>query len=86
MSIKDELKSLGHRFHNDKALWMPSGSVRAVLSLIVIFSAVYMLINQIDIPEWFAVIVGIILRDYFSAGDKRDTTELINGKGENQNL
>jgi hypothetical protein len=74
-------KQLSHSWFRpyDEALGLPAGSIRAILAIIVISSTAYFIYADISIPEWWAVIAGIILRDYFAGGDKRDTSKLLNG-------
>lgn len=62
-----------------EALWMPAGSVRSILAIGTSLGVLALLFCGYDVPEWLAVIFGIILRDYFAGGEKRDTSKLING-------
>jgi hypothetical protein len=83
--MEKELNEIGKQVSNswfrpyDEALGMPPGSIRAILAIIVVATTAYFIYASISIPEWWAVVVGIILRDYFAGGDKRDTTKLLNG-------
>lgn len=46
-------------------LWMPKGSVRAILALATIGAAIAMVALGIDVPDWYALLTGIVIRDYF---------------------
>ena len=52
--------------NRDNPLWLPIGSVRSILALG--FSAVGLaaVIGAIEAPEWFVLLGGIIIRDYFA--------------------
>ena len=56
----------GLNVNRDNPLWLPIGSVRSILALG--FSAVGLasVIGAIEAPEWFVLLVGIIIRDYFA--------------------
>jgi len=56
-----------------KAFGLPSGSIRAILMMIVIIPVVYLLImgRIAEVPEWYYLLVGMIVGFYFA---KKDTT------------
>ena len=57
-------------------LWLPRGSVRSILALGTIFGAIIMVFAGIDVPEWYALLTGIVIRDYFqSRKDALDAAE-----------
>lgn len=67
--IKNKVLSF---FTADEALWLPKGSIRAILVLILLGGCLYMIIIKVGVPEWFALLTGIAVRDYFSGGVWRD--------------
>jgi len=46
-------------------LWMPKGSVRAIIALGVIGGGVAMAALQFDVPEWYGLLMGVIGTYYF---------------------
>jgi len=46
-------------------LFLPKGSIRAILAFGSLFSAVAMLFLGVDVPEWYYVIVGTSMGYYF---------------------
>lgn len=56
-----------------KAFGLPSGSIRAILMLVMVIPVVYLLVmgRIAEIPEWFYLLVGMIIGFYFA---KKDVT------------
>ena len=81
--MESELNQIGKHLSwirpYDEALGLPSGSIRAILAIMVVVAAIVFIYRNVVIPEWYAVIAGIILRDYFAGGAVRDVTKLQNG-------
>ena len=48
-------------------LFLPYGSVRSILALSLTAAGILALFLLTDVPEWFALLLGIVIRDYFSA-------------------
>ena len=48
-------------------LFLPYGSVRSILALALTAAGIVALFVLTDVPEWFALLLGIVIRDYFSA-------------------
>lgn len=55
-----------------KAFGLPSGSIRAILMLIITVPVIYMLVRgQIaQIPEWYYLLVGMVVAFYFGTSKK----------------
>ena len=51
-------------------LWMPEGSVRAILALGIVGSAIYGLLSQQLSPEQFLTISAIVTGFYFASKEK----------------
>jgi hypothetical protein len=59
----------------NQPLYLPKGSIRALLALITVISAIYLLaIGKIGVQE-FGVIVGAIIAFYFTNRAKDDGRE-----------
>jgi len=57
-------------------LWLPSGSVRAIIALTVVGAGVGMFIARGDIPQAFTAIIGLVVGYYFGkkAGEEKPET------------
>ena len=49
-----------------KPLWLPEGTVRAILTMMLVLAVVVLAAFQVGIPEVLSTLAGIALRDYFS--------------------
>jgi len=51
----------------DKPLWMPVGSVRAIIAIMTIASMCYMAVSQAEfvVPDWLISIISAIIGFYF---------------------
>ena len=49
------------------ALWMPEGSVRALLALIAVVGGVVSLFVGIKVPEWLIAVISGAIAYYFGA-------------------
>lgn len=58
-----------------KPLWMPEGSVRALLTLGALGIAGLLLLIGKAPPEWFVGLIVLVVQNYFNARGKGDTTE-----------
>ena len=58
-----KLNEIKHKSY--KSLWMPEGSIRAVLALIVIGTISYCVICGIKMPDWYVPIASTVLVFYF---------------------
>ena len=59
-------------------LWLPTGSIRSIIALTFTFAAIVaMFILGAGVPEWFALLLGVIIRDYFA---HRDATDVGGGE------
>jgi len=50
-----------------KPLWMPRGSVRAMLALTAMGGSVYAVLQGMALPGWMIAVVGTVVAFYFSA-------------------
>lgn len=65
-------------FDKQQPLWMPPKSVRSIIALAFTFSAIAaMFLLGAGVPEWFALLLGIIIRDYFASAnvEQKDANE-----------
>jgi EamA domain-containing membrane protein RarD len=53
-------------------LWLPTGSVRAIIALGFAAAGILALFMTPDVPEWFALLLGIVIRDYFQTRQDAD--------------
>lgn len=53
----------------DPPLWLPEGSIRAIIALIILLPVVYLLIiGRADvIPDWYYVLLGMVITFYFES-------------------
>lgn len=59
-----------------KPLWMPEGSVRALLTLGALFIAGLLLLIGKAPPEWFVGLIVLVVQNYFNArGNERKGSE-----------
>jgi len=50
----------------DRALGLPTGSVRAIIALAMISVAGYMIVfSVLVVPEWFQTVIAMIIGFYF---------------------
>lgn len=57
---------------------MPIGSIRGILALATIGGAIASVFLGIDVPDWYALLTGIIIRDYFqSRKEAADTAATV---------
>ena len=54
-------------------LWMPQGSVRALITFFLLLVTMYMLTMGIIIPEWFSILVVSSVSFYY--GTRKTTTK-----------
>ncbi len=54
-------------FQFDQPLWLPKGSIRAVIALVVVLTWVVLLARGVMVPKEFYVILGAIVTFYFMA-------------------
>lgn len=52
-------------WNKEQALGLPKGSVRAILALGTIATALYVVISGVVVPEWYYGAVGAIIAFYF---------------------
>ena len=50
----------------EKPLWMPEGSVRALLAIGIVFSSIYGLLTQALAPDEFLMISSVVTAFYFA--------------------
>ena len=53
------------QLQSQNPLWMPQGSVRSLISFILLAVTSYMLIKGVEIPEWYSVLVVSSISFYF---------------------
>ncbi len=54
-------------FRIDQPLWLPKGSVRAILTLAVILTAMYCFMVGIPIDETFKMLIATVIAFYFGS-------------------
>uniref|UniRef100_A0A6M3Y6I9 Uncharacterized protein n=1 Tax=viral metagenome TaxID=1070528 RepID=A0A6M3Y6I9_9ZZZZ len=54
------------RMMNNQPLWLPKGSVRAILAILIASTACLMAWYSKPMPEWFSWAVRLILIAYFA--------------------
>lgn len=54
----------------EEPLWMPKGSVRAIVALGVTGGAIYSLVAGLTVPEWYIAAVGGVTAYYFATRQK----------------
>ncbi len=68
-----------------QALWMPEGSIRAVMSLVVLGAVIWFTYTKILEPAVFTGIAGVVVTSYFGAraagNGKPNGTSNGNGNG-----
>jgi hypothetical protein len=55
----------------DQPLWLPRGSVRAILALVAVIPTMALFALNRDVPEALAAVVSVVLMAYFN--DRRQT-------------
>lgn len=60
-------------------LWLPSGSVRSLIALAFTVAGLIALFSLADVPEWFALLLGIIIRDYFQSRNTEEVAKVQEG-------
>jgi hypothetical protein len=48
-------------------------SARWWVTLLVVGTGCALLLQCIEVPSWFALLVGVVVRDYFGRGDRGGT-------------
>jgi len=53
----------------NQPLYLPRGSIRALIALIIILPVVYLLVmgKANVVPDWYYVLVGVIVTFYFES-------------------
>lgn len=51
---------------NPAPLWLPRGSVRAIIALMVMATFVYLAVSGAVVPEWLVGVLGMVLGYYFA--------------------
>ena len=60
-------------FEYDEPLGMPKGSVRAIITILIVFAILILVIlqqiygAQVDIPDWLIAIVSSVIAYYFGS-------------------
>lgn len=57
-------------FDKTKPLWLPEGSIRAILALGIVALVSTLVFVQIPVPDWLVLWAGLILQSYFNHRDK----------------
>lgn len=55
----------GENMENKNPLFLPAGSVRAIIALTAIIAVIVFVCFKIPIPDWYAVIAGSVIAYYF---------------------
>ena len=50
----------------EEPLWLPKGSVRAIVALGLTGGAIYSLVTGNNVPEWYITAVGSVIGYYFA--------------------
>ncbi len=53
-------------FDKSQPLWLPAGSVRALMTMGALVIAAILLIASIDIPVWFVGLITLVVNSYFN--------------------
>lgn len=57
-------------FDPSQPLWLPPKSVRSIIALLFTVAAIVaMFALGAGVPEWFALLLGVIIRDYFASAN-----------------
>jgi len=51
-------------------LWLPRGSVRAVIAISAFYGTMMMLLLGIPVPDWYVGLMGSIMAFYYTAREK----------------
>ena len=65
--VVGEIKKMATR----NPLFLPPGSVRAVIALGAVFATIYLMMGNkgptaVDFPDWWVAIVTLVVRDFFA--------------------
>jgi len=66
-------------FQSDQPLWLPKGSIRAVIALVVVVTWVVLLARGLAVSKEFYVVLGAIVTFYFMARENDRDRELEAG-------
>jgi hypothetical protein len=47
-------------------LWLPLGSIRSIIALTFSAAGIIAMFTLSSVPEWFALLLGVVIRDYFA--------------------
>jgi len=50
----------------ERPLWLPAGSVRAIIALSTVGAMIALLAMSGNVPEWFIAVVGSVIGFYFA--------------------
>ena len=54
----------------ENPLWMPRGSVRALVTIGILYTDYSLLVNGYTLPDWLQIATGTVLGFYFGARTK----------------
>ncbi len=72
-------------FQSGQPLWLPKGSIRAVIALVVVVTWVVLLLAGALVPKEFYVILGAIVTFYFMARENDHDREAEGARLEEKN-
>jgi hypothetical protein len=64
---------------SENPLWIPRGSIRALITFSILATAVYLLVvsggAEKSVPEWWVALVVFVVKDYFSTRESERARE-----------
>ncbi len=54
-------------FQKDQPLWLPKGSIRAIIAIVVVVTWVLLLARGLEVAKEFYVVLGCVVTFYFQA-------------------
>jgi len=53
-------------FNPNQPLWLPPGSIRAVMALSLTGALIYLLVSQAPVPDWLTPVITALIGFYFA--------------------
>ena len=57
----------------DQPLWLPEGSVRAIITLVIVAASVIAVLTGCELPEWLVAAATLVVGFYFGTRKTTDT-------------
>ena len=55
----------------NQPLWLPEGSVRAIIALSLVFALIYLMVTKAEVPEWITPVITALIGFYFAGRENR---------------